>query len=107
VGIGVLRERSVRLTAYLEKLLGGITSTRPLRQITPADPNQRGAQLSLRISGTSTAGELSKILRYEFGVIADSREPDVLRLAPVPLYSTYHDCWRAVQALAEAIPETG
>jgi kynureninase len=106
VGIGVLRERGVRLTAYLERLLAEIIPSRPLRQITPADPNQRGAQLSLRIGGTRTAGELSKILRYEFGVIADSREPDVLRLAPVPLYSTYHDCWRAVQALAQAIPET-
>jgi kynureninase len=106
VGIGVLRERGVRLTAYLERLLAEIIPSRALRQITPADPNQRGAQLSLRIGGTRTAGELSKILRYEFGVIADSREPDVLRLAPVPLYSTYHDCWRAVQALAQAIPET-
>jgi kynureninase len=106
VGIGVLRERGVRLTAYLERLLAEIIPSRPLQQITPADPNQRGAQLSLRIGGTRTAGELSKILRYEFGVIADSREPDVLRLAPVPLYSTYHDCWRAVQALAQAIPET-
>jgi kynureninase len=106
VGIEVLRERSVRLTAYLERLLADITPTRPLQQITPTEPDRRGAQLSLRISGTSTAGELSKILRFESGVIADAREPDVLRLAPVPLYSTYHDCWRAVQALAEAIPET-
>ncbi len=51
------------------------------------------------------AGELAKRLRFEFGVIADAREPDVLRLAPVPLYSQYHDCWRAVQALAEVVPE--
>jgi kynureninase len=42
-------------------------------------------------------------LRFEYGVIADSREPDVLRLAPVPLYSTYHDCWRAASALAGVI----
>jgi kynureninase len=33
-------------------------------------------------------------------VVADAREPDTLRLAPVPLYSTYHDCWRAATALA-------
>ena len=105
VGIAVLRERSVRLTAYLERLLAEITPTRPLQQITPADPNRRGAQLSLRIGGNSTAGELSKTLRFKSGVIADAREPDVLRFAPVPLYSTYHDCWRAVQALAQAIPE--
>jgi kynureninase len=105
VGIEVLRERSLRLTAYLERLLAEITRTRPLQMITPSDPARRGAQLSLRIGGARTAGELAKVLRYEFGVIADSREPDVLRLAPVPLYSQYLDCWRAVQALAEAVPE--
>ncbi|MFK4087425.1 kynureninase [Kribbella sp. NPDC020789] len=96
VGITALRERSLRLTAYLETLLD-------LPIITPADPARRGAQLSLRISGALTAGELSKRLRFEYGVIADAREPDVLRLAPVPLYSTYHDCWRAAAALAEVM----
>ncbi|TDD59083.1 kynureninase [Kribbella antibiotica] len=99
IGIGVLRERSLRLTAYLEKLLADV----PLQVITPTDPARRGAQLSLRIEGALTAGELSKRLRFEYGVIADAREPDVLRLAPVPLYSTYHDCWRAAAALAEVI----
>jgi kynureninase len=106
VGIGVLRERSVRLTAYLEKSLTQILPGRALQLITPADPNRRGAQLSLRIGGASTAGELARRLRHESGVIADAREPDVLRLAPIPLYSTYHDCWRAVEALARAVPET-
>jgi kynureninase len=106
VGIGTLRERSIRLTAYLERLLAGVTPGRPLQLITPTDPARRGAQLSLRIGGARTAGELAKVLRFEFGVIADAREPDVLRLAPVPLYSTYHDCWRAAQALAQTVPET-
>jgi kynureninase len=105
VGIGVLRERSQRLTAYLERLLTSVTPTRPLTVITPADPSRRGAQLSLRISGELGAGELAKRLRFESGVIADAREPDVLRLAPVPLYSQYHDCWRAVEALAKVVSE--
>lgn len=105
IGIEVLRERSLRLTAYLERLLAEITPTRPLTVITPSDPARRGAQLSLRIGGAQGAGELAKVLRFEFGVIADAREPDVLRLAPVPLYSQYHDCWRAVQALAQVVPE--
>ena len=61
------------------------------------------AQLSLRVDGIR-AGELARRLRFEYGVIADSREPDVLRLAPVPLYSTYHDCWRAASALAGVVP---
>jgi kynureninase len=99
IGIGVLRERSLRLTAYLEKLLAEVA----VQVITPTDPVRRGAQLSLRIGGALTAGELAKRLRFEYGVIADAREPDVLRLAPVPLYSTYHDCWRAAAALAEVI----
>jgi kynureninase len=103
IGIGALRERSLRLTAYLEELLASVTDGRPLRVITPADPARRGAQLSLRIGGMR-AGELARRLRFEYGVIADSREPDVLRLAPVPLYSTYHDCWRAASALAGAVP---
>ncbi|GAA1686067.1 kynureninase [Kribbella yunnanensis] len=97
VGITALRERSLRLTAYLETLLD-------VPIITPTDPARRGAQLSLRIGGALTAGGLAKRLRFEYGVIADAREPDVLRLAPVPLYSTYHDCWRAAAALAEVIP---
>ncbi len=103
IGIGALRERSLRLTAYLEELLASVTDGRPLRVITPADPARRGAQLSLRVDGMR-AGELARRLRFEYGVIADSREPDVLRLAPVPLYSTYHDCWRAASALAGAVP---
>src|SRR5439155_5853404 len=65
IGIDVLRERSVRLTAYLEELLAGADV------ITPADPARRGAQLSLRVTGG--AGELSRRLRFEYGVIADSR----------------------------------
>jgi kynureninase len=95
VGMPALRERSVRLTGYLEKLLAGVEI------LTPADPARRGAQLSVRVRGG--AGELSRRLRFEYGVIADSREPDVLRLAPVPLYSTYHDCWRAASALNEVM----
>jgi kynureninase len=109
VGMVALRERSLRLTAYLEKLLDDVTPTRPLDLVTPREPNRRGAQLSVRIrSGTAgSAGELARRLRHQYGVIADSREPDILRLAPVPLYSTYHDCWRAADALARAVPGAG
>ena len=56
----------------------------------------------MRISSGS-ASELTKRLRHEHGVIADAREPDVVRFAPVPLYSTYHDCWRVADALAETV----
>jgi kynureninase len=88
VGMPALRERSIRLTTYLDSLLDG------LGVVTPPS---RGCQLSLRVKGG--ANNLSRRLRFEHGVIADAREPDFMRLAPVPLYSSYHDCWRAAEAL--------
>ncbi|MEU3343235.1 hypothetical protein [Streptomyces sp. NPDC006668] len=49
--------------------------------------------------------DLARRLRHEHGVVADVREPDIIRLAPVPLYSTFHDCWRAADALAHSVQE--
>jgi kynureninase len=97
VGMAALRERSVRLTGYLEALLDGLAG-RPLHLLTPRDPRRRGAQLSVRIA-TGTAQAVCDRLRREHGVIADAREPDVVRLAPAPLYCTHHDAWRAAKAL--------
>ncbi|MEU5938593.1 kynureninase [Micromonospora sp. NPDC047548] len=104
VGMPALRERSVRLTGFLERLLDEVTPGRPLTVVTPRDPARRGCQLSVRI-GAGSAAELTKRLRHEHGVIADAREPDIVRFAPVPLYSTYHDCWRAADALAATLSE--
>ncbi|MBF9127581.1 kynureninase [Plantactinospora sp. S1510] len=106
VGMAALRDRSERLTGYLEQLLDQITPTRPITVITPRDPARRGCQLSVRI-GQGGAAALTRRLWAEYGVLVDDREPDVIRLAPVPLYSTYHDCWRAVEALAGLVDETG
>jgi kynureninase len=103
VGMAALRARSERLTGYLERLLDEVAATRPVHLITPRDPARRGAQLSLRVG--RGAGELAKLLRHEHGVIADAREPDVLRAAPVPLYSSFHDCWRFADALASTVEE--
>jgi kynureninase len=96
VGITALRERSIRLTAFLEDLLGEVGC----EIITPRDPQRRGAQLSLRVVAARTIADR---LRHEQGVIVDTRQPDIVRLAPVPLYSTYHDCWRAARALADVV----
>ena len=74
------------------------TPSRRSEIVTPRDPNGRGAQLSLRVG--DRAGEIANRLRHEHGVVVDTRQPDIVRLAPVPLYSTYHDCWRAASALA-------
>ncbi|MEV0004116.1 kynureninase [Micromonospora sp. NPDC050980] len=108
VGMPALRERSLRLTGWLARLLDEVTPGRPLTVITPRDPARRGCQLSVRVgSGGGGAGELTKRLRHEHGVIADAREPDVVRFAPVPLYSTYHDCWRVADALASVVGREG
>jgi kynureninase len=102
IGMAALRERSVRLTGYAQRLLDEVIATRPISLLTPRDPDRRGCQLSLRI-GRGSAAELARRLRYEHGVLTDSREPDVIRAAPVPLYSTYHDCWRLADALARTV----
>ena len=102
VGMDALREKSVRLTGYLEALLDEAADGRPFDVITPRDPQRRGAQLSVRVRGMD-AGKVSGALRRDHGVYADARQPDVIRLAPAPMYCTYHDCWRAARALAEVL----
>ncbi|MFF5264047.1 kynureninase [Actinomadura viridis] len=97
VGMAALRAKSERLTAYLAGRLAPIPG---LRVITPADPAARGCQLSIRVPD---ARALVERLAASAGVMADAREPDVVRLAPVPLYSTFHDCHRAASALASAL----
>jgi len=106
VGMDALRAKSIRLTGYLESLLDTIADGRPLEVITPRDPQRRGAQLSLRIHGLD-AGAVTARLRHEHGVIADARQPDVVRLAPAPMYCTFHDCWRAATALAKVLDAHG
>ena len=100
IGMAVLRERSLRLTQYLRDLLHEVRAEvgeGALQIVTPTDPDQHGCQLSVRFS--RDIHELAAILRDLDGVIADTRNPDIIRFAPVPLYSTYLDCWRAADAL--------
>lgn len=101
-GMPVLREKSERLTAYLERLLAPLAGgRREFSQITPADPARRGAQLSFRVDG---APELQKALSAR-GVDVDLREPDVLRFAPAPLFNSFHDVWTAGRRLAELLED--
>lgn len=102
VGMAALRAKSIRLTGYLEALLDDASDGRQFDVITPRDPQRRGAQLSVRVHGLD-AGKVSGALRREHGVYADARQPDVIRLAPAPMYCTHHDCWRAVHALTEVL----
>lgn len=106
VGLETLRAKSLRLTAYLEQALDAVTGDLPIEIITPRDPDSRGAQLSVRLL-RHHAGEICAALRHDHGVFADARQPDVIRLAPVPLYNTFHDCHRAAIAVAKVVNAHG
>jgi kynureninase len=96
-GMAPLRAKSVQLTGYLEFLLQQIGSKK-FSLITPADPNARGAQLSIQ------AHEGPRKLYEELvaaEVKCDFREPNVIRVAPTPLYNTFHEIWRFAKILAE------
>jgi len=94
VGMTALRQKSVRLTGFFEHLIDRYVPDADV--LTPRDPGQRGAQLSLRLRDTRRRLAMLEAA----GVIGDFREPDILRLAPVPLYNTYLDAWSAADALA-------
>ncbi len=102
-GMDRLRAKSERLTGYLVHLL----RTRfpdGLSIITPADAEQRGCQVSLR-----TGPEGRRVHRHlsEHGIWCDWREPDVIRVAPVPLYNSYSDVHRFVEVMAEGMGSAG
>ena len=99
VGMDALREKSLMLTAFLQNLLDRTPRGR-IEIITPREPAARGCQLSLRV--LRDAGELFRSLQAE-GVVGDFREPDVIRVAPVPLYNTFHEVWRFASILTRLI----
>jgi kynureninase len=99
VGMTALARKSARLTGYLEALL----KQRLGRQLDVVTPATRGCQLSLRLHRPRDAARRVFDRLTEAGVVADWREPDVVRLAPVPLYNRFEDAWRAVGALTEAM----
>jgi kynureninase len=95
-GMEALRAKSIKLTSYLEFLLTEIGSKR-FSVITPHEPDARGCQLSI------VAHEHPKELHNELiaaGVKCDFREPNVIRVAPTPLYNTFHEVWRFARILA-------
>lgn len=98
-GMERLRTKSELLTGYLEFLLEQHRSGK-FSIITPRDPAQRGAQLSLRIpqNGHSVCDKLA-----EQGVICDWREPDIMRVAPVPLYNSFSDVHTFAEKFAAAL----
>src|ERR1700693_4469681 len=101
-GMPALRRKSVALTAYLESLLRDIAADE-LTVITPADPAQRGCQLSLRIRAGAQRGRAVFAALSRSGVVCDWREPDLIRLAPAPLYNGFEDVLSAASRLSESV----
>jgi kynureninase len=102
-GMGPIREKSLKITAYLENLLLSMDaySQRIFEIITPKETEQRGAQLSVKLQ----AGLLDVLMKEleETGVVVDERRPDVIRVAPAPLYNSFEDCWEFVKAFGGAV----
>lgn len=101
VGIGVLRKKSLMLTGYLEFLLKSIPNYQnQFTSITPANPKERGCQLSLltKKNGKKIFDRITKA-----GVIADWREPNVIRVAPVPLYNTFEEVFLFAEIFKDAL----
>ncbi|KAL1971628.1 hypothetical protein VTN31DRAFT_2249 [Thermomyces dupontii] len=97
-----LRKKSLSLTGYLEYLLlADSEKSRLFRIITPADPAARGAQLSLLLK----PGLLDRVAKNleDAGIVCDKRQPDVVRVAPAPLYNTYTEVWEFVQVFKKAL----
>ena len=97
VSMTKLRRKSIQLTGYAQFILHQIDpDEKYFKIITPGDPDQRGCQLSILIKNNGT--EIFKRVT-KGGVVADWRDPDVMRIAPVPLYNTFEEVWRFGQIM--------
>lgn len=94
-GFNNIRKKSEQLTGYLEHLLDEIDHDK-INIITPRNPKERGCQLSIQVKDADKS--LFEAITKK-GVIADWREPDVIRVAPAPLYNSYQDVFKFVEIL--------
>ena len=98
-GMESLRQKSIKLTSYLQFLLESEPDGRSKKRytvITPRQANQRGCQLSIKAQD-HPKGLFGKL--EAAGVKCDFREPNVIRAAPTPLYNTFHEVWRFARIL--------
>jgi kynureninase len=98
-GMPALCAKSERLTGFLEYLLDQLPAGR-FEIITPRPPEQRGCQLSFLVK--ERPQQLFAELESE-GIACDFREPNVIRVAPVPLYNTFQEVWTFVRSLGRHI----
>ena len=97
-GMPAVRAKSIALTAHLEGLIDAFVPDVTI--LTPRDPERRGAQLSIRVADAPR--RLAALAAQ--GVVGDVREPDIIRLAPTPLTTSFADVRAAAQALAVTTP---
>jgi kynureninase len=95
VGMDALREKSEKLTGYFEFLIHEIDSEY-IKIITPTNPKERGCQISIQVKNADKSLHTKLTEQY---VITDWREPDVLRCAPVPMYTSFEDVYSMVSIL--------
>lgn len=95
VGMIALREKSKALTAYFEFLISEIDTDR-IKIITPANPEERGCQLSIQVKNADKSLH-QKLTDHH--IITDWRQPDVIRCAPTPLYNSFEDVYRMTEIL--------
>ena len=101
--IAELTEKAQKLTGYLESLLDALiqgADTPAFQIITPRDPKQRGCQLSLLLN--RNVGPIFDALT-KAGIVVDKREPNCIRVAPVPLYNSFADVHRFVSVLRKVL----
>jgi kynureninase len=97
--MAALRQKSIALTGFFAASLQALAS-QSVTILTPADPQARGCQLSLRLQTTPAQAREVHAEMERRGYICDWREPDVIRAAPVPMYNSFTDAWRFAEALA-------
>ncbi|CAG8518691.1 1271_t:CDS:2 [Funneliformis mosseae] len=101
-----LRAKSILLTGYLEYLLDKQLNGLGFKIITPRDPHQRGCQLSLKFFERSVQEKVHKEL-MSYGAVVDERSPDIIRIAPNPMYNNFSEVFRFVRALKVVIGDIG
>jgi kynureninase len=101
-GMQALRAKSVRLTGYLEAILRARLPD-ALTILTPSDPQARGCQLSLRLHRTPEQARIVFDTLEQRSFVGDWREPDVMRVAPVPMYNSFVDVWEFATALEQCL----
>ncbi len=98
-GMDRLRKKADKLTGFLELLVNSL-GDEVINIITPSNPSERGSQLSIQVRKADKA--LFDKITAE-GVIADWREPDVIRVAPVPMYNSFEDVFNFYTILKNAL----